>query len=120
VKVSSVTLRVRNMSGASGSPPAKHSKKEDEPKESPPAEAPKEKGRTVPALTAPIQPALLKVSALTCHNPLDLKAMPCHELHENPLDLKAMPFPDHGSYTFSCTLAGEVADVSDAFGGSSD
>jgi len=93
------------MSGASGSPPAKHSKKEDEPKESPPAEAPKEKGRTVPALTAPIQPALLKVSAVTCHN---------------PLDLKAMPFPDHGSYTFSCTLAGEVVDVSDAFGGSSD
>jgi hypothetical protein len=58
-----VTLRVRNMSGASGSPPAKHSKKEDEPKESPPPKEPKEKSRTVPALSAPVIPALLKAKS---------------------------------------------------------
>ena len=48
------------MSDASGSPPAKHGKNDgSEPEDSPPQK--EEKSRTVPALSAPVQPALLKV-----------------------------------------------------------
>lgn len=51
------------MSDKSDSPakPAKKGDEEDAPMESPPAKSPKEKTRTIPALTQAIQPALLKV-----------------------------------------------------------
>lgn len=50
------------MSDASGSPPAKGNKKDgSEPADSPPQK--EEKSRTVPALTAPVQPALLKAKS---------------------------------------------------------
>lgn len=51
------------MSEASGSPPAKASKKQgSEPADSP-KEDTREKSRTVPALSAPVQPALLKAKS---------------------------------------------------------